>query len=320
MFTERGSVPGELLRELRTIAGLGLRAMAARTTFSTGYLSLIETGRKPVTPPVLKAYRDVIGDPTLGLDGVDVERLAATVTDPAGAGRSSLEDVSVILEHTRHLEDAAGAQLVAPMVRGIDALARALAGERVGAGRAATVASETARYRGWLEHALGNAHTANRALEDAAGLAEAAKDRDQLAHSLSFRAYTARHQGDTARAVELTDAAIAVEGAHPILGVYDSYQRAELLAVRGEHRQAGKALAKADQAARAAEDVPLPSFGYWYTPGFWAVQRGIVLALMDRGADAVREAEAGIAALPAAHRGTGWLAAMLTQVHPGLQA
>lgn len=68
------------------------------------------------------------------------------------------------------------------------------------------------------------------------------------------------------------------------------------------------------------EDVPLPSFGYWYTPGFWAVQRGIVLALMGRRADAIREAELGVAVMPAAHRGAGWLSSMLTQVHPDLRA
>lgn len=118
MFTDGGSVSGGLLRELRTIAGISLRTMAARTCFTPGYLSLVETGGKPVTLAVLDAYRKVLGDPTLGLAGVDAERLAATVTDPTTAGQSSLEDVAVILERTRHLEDTAGAALVAPVVRG----------------------------------------------------------------------------------------------------------------------------------------------------------------------------------------------------------
>jgi hypothetical protein len=273
-----------------------------------------------VTPAVLDAYRKVLGDPTLGLANVDPERLQATVTDPSSAGRSSLEDIAVILDRTRHLEDIAGAALVTPVIRGIDGLARALVNERVGGGAAAAMASEVARYRGWLEHAVGAPHTANRALEDAARLAEAAGDRDQLAHSYSFRAYTARHQGDTARAVALTDAAIGVEGAHPILGVYDRYQRAEILAVRGESRRSGKALMLADRAAEAVDGIELPSYGYWYTAGFWGVQRGIVLALLGRKADAVREAAEGVAAMPAAHRSTGWLASMLEQIAPQMSA
>ncbi|WP_446226573.1 hypothetical protein ACTWPB_11965 [Nocardia sp. IBHARD005] len=112
----------------------------------------------------------------------------------------------------------------------------------------------------------------------------------------------------------LTDAAINVDGAHPILGVYDRYQRAELLAVRKESRQAGKALALADKAAEAADGIALPSFGYWYTAGFWGVQRGIVLALLGRKADAITEATQGIAAMPAEHRTAGWLASMLGHV------
>src|SRR5690606_35603846 len=121
---------------------------------------------------------------------------------------------------------------------------------------------------------------------------------------------------DTARAVALTDAAIGVDGAHPILGVYDRYQRAELLVVQKESRQAGKALALADKAAEAADGVELPAFGYWYTAGFWGVQRGIVLAFLGRKADAVREATQGVAAMPAAHQSAGWLASMLVQIDP----
>ncbi|MGW5455020.1 XRE family transcriptional regulator [Nocardia sp. NPDC003979] len=316
MFTDGGAVTGSLLRELRTIAGIGLRTMAARTCFTTGYLSLVETGRKPVTSAVLAGYRAVLGDPTLGLANVDPERLQATVTDPSTAGSSSLEDVAVILERTRHLEDVAGAELVAPVIRGMDGIARALAAERVGGSAAACMASEVARYRGWLEHAIGSPHVSNRALEDAAELAEVAGDRSQLAHSFSFRAYTARHQGDTARAIALTDAAIGVDGTHPILGVYDRYQRAELLALRKESRQAGKALALADKAAEAADGIALPSFGYWYTAGFWGVQRGVVLALLGRKADAVAEATQGVGAMPSAHHSAGWLASMLAQIDP----
>ncbi|MFI1237512.1 helix-turn-helix domain-containing protein [Nocardia salmonicida] len=319
MFTDRGAVSGGLLRELRTVAGLGLRSMANRTAFTAGYLSLVENGHKPVSPAVLDAYRTVLGDPTLGLADVDLERLQATVTDPASAGRSSLDDITTILEATRHLEDVAGPELVTPIVRGIDAVARALAAEHVGGALAAGVASEVARYRGWLEHATGSPHTANRALEDAAVLARDAEDRSQLAHSYSFRAFTARRQGDLPRAVALADAAAAVDGTHPIVPVYDLFHRAQLLAMSGEHRAAGKALVIADRAAEATDGIELPSFGYWYTAGFWGVQRAIVLARMGRKAAAVDAAEQGLAAMPADHRSTGWATDMLDQVDPDMR-
>jgi transcriptional regulator with XRE-family HTH domain len=310
------AVTGALLRELRTVAGLGLRQMAGRTCFTPSYLSMVECGQKPVTEPVIDAYRKVLGDPTLGLADVDVDRLAATVADPSGAGRSSLADVSVILERTRHLEDTVGSTLVVPVIRGIDGVARALAVERVGKAEGAAVASEVARYRGWLEHATGRRLLADKVLADAAELADAAGDGSQLAHAYSFRAYTARHTGDLAKAVDLTDAAIGVRDAHPILPVYDRYQRAELLAAKGDRAAAVRGLHRADRAAEAAEGIDLPAYGYWYVPGFWGVQRGVVLSLLGRGSEAVREASAGVDAMPAEFRGAGWLASMLADVDP----
>jgi hypothetical protein len=122
--------------------------MAAKTAFTPGYLSMVERGHRPVTAAVISAYRTMLSDPTLGLSDVDVDRLAASTTHPDGAGTSSLVDVSVILERTRHLEDTVGATLVVPVIRGIDGVARALASERAGGAAAAAAAAEVTRYRG----------------------------------------------------------------------------------------------------------------------------------------------------------------------------
>ncbi|MBP2194011.1 transcriptional regulator with XRE-family HTH domain [Nocardia goodfellowii] len=317
MFAEPG-VTGELLRELRTLAEVGLRRMAERTSFTPGYLSQIETGQRPVTPAVLDAYRSVLADPVLGLSEVDMARLQAALEDPAGAGSGSLADLSVILDRTRHLEDTVGAALVVQMVRGMDGAARALARHRAGGAASASLASEVARYRGWLEHATNRPHLADRVLSDAAGLAEEAEDYSQLAHARSFRAYTARHTGHLERAVDLTEAAISVTKAHPILGVYDRYQRAELLALKGDNYRAGRALRRADIAAEATEGIELPAFGYWYTPGFWGLERALVLTAMGRPTEAAREAEMGLAALPADHRDTDWARSMLVKIDPQL--
>ncbi|MFQ6331794.1 hypothetical protein ACLMAL_37540 [Nocardia sp. CWNU-33] len=108
--------------------------------FTPGYLSMVERGRRPVTDAVISAYRTMLTDPTLGLSDVDVDRLAASTSHPDGAGTSSLIDVSVILERTRHLEDTVGATLVVPVIRGIDGVARALASKRAGGAAAAAIA------------------------------------------------------------------------------------------------------------------------------------------------------------------------------------
>ncbi|WP_028478279.1 helix-turn-helix domain-containing protein [Nocardia sp. CNY236] len=315
MFSN-AEISGGLLRDLRITAGIGLRTMATRIHFTAGYLSLVETGRRPVTAAVLDAYRGVLDDPGLGLPGEDPQRLQTTMYDPHGAGASSLDDITAILERARHLEDTTGPDTVAPMVRGLDKIARALAAERTGGNAAATVAAEVAIYRGWLEHDTGQSHMADRSFQDATDLAGTAGDRSHQAHALSFRAFTAQRRGDTSRALDLTAAAIGVDGAHPILAAYALHQRAEILAMRGESRKAGKALAAAATAADVTDGIDLPSFGYWYTAGFWAVHRGVVLTLLGRTTDAVAEAEQGAAAMPVEHRTAGWFATFLREVHP----
>lgn len=303
--------------------------MASRVHFTPGYLSMIETGQRPVTAEIIAAYGQVLGVdlhdedvnrrnllklPALAL--VDARRLQAAANDPAGAGRSALADLDLMVDRARHLEDEVGSRPVLPIIRGVDALTRKLAREQAGGRRAGVLASSVARYRGWLELDTGNPQQADASLDIAASLAEEFEDPTQLAHSRSFRAYSARRQGAIDLAVALTDAALAVRGVHPILTVYDRYQRAELLALAGETRKAEKALLAADTAAEKAADVELPDFGYWYTAGFWGLERGIVLTASGNRDAGIREASQGLAELPAGHADAGWARDMLQRIDP----
>lgn len=284
---------GPLLRELRIIGDIGLRRMAARTHFSAGYLSQIENGHRPVPAAVVDAYRRVLdADPVVG-------KLAAASADPASTG---VADVADILARTRRLEDRLGAGAVAPVVRGLDGIARTLD---------YSLASEVARYRGWLEHALGRRVLADTVLRDAAQLAQ---DGPQRAHALSFRSLTARHENDLGKALALADASLSEDGVHPALRTFDRYWRGEVLARQDERRAAARAIA-----TDPTESDELPDGGYWYTPGFLAVQRGLVLACMGRREDGVAEAIAGLAQMPAEHRGTDWINVMLAQIDPELR-
>ncbi|WP_231509214.1 helix-turn-helix transcriptional regulator [Nocardia sp. NRRL WC-3656] len=292
VFAE-SELTGHLLRELRVIAEIGLRQMAIRTHFSPAYLSQIENGKRPVPPGVAEAYRRVLGaDPVVG-------KFTTAAADPASAGVS---DVADILARTRRLEDRLGAGAVAPVVRGLDGIARTLD---------FALASEVARYRGWLEHAVGRRVVADKVLQDAATMAQ---DGQQRAHALSFRSLTARHDGDLNKALALADASLAEDGVHPAIRAFDRYWRAELLARLGERRTAAKELA-----SDPPESDELPAGGYWYTPGFLAVQRGLVLSCMGREDDGVDEAVRGLSEMPDAHRGTDWINTMLAQVAPGLR-
>jgi hypothetical protein len=48
---------------------------------------------------------------------------------------------------------------------------------------------------------------------------------------------------------------------HPILPVYDRYQRAELLAPQGDRTATARALRCADRAAAATDGIHLPAYG-----------------------------------------------------------
>ncbi len=288
------------------VAGIGLRQMSGKIHYSPAYISEIESGKRPVSPGVVDAYRRVLGNDS----ALDVDRLVATVADPSSAGSSALEDISVVLERTRRLEDRVGAALVTPAIRGFDSVARALA-----PAGGSSLAAEVATYRGWLEHVAGRYTTADKVLSDAARLAEDA-DGTLYAHALSFRAYNAWHQGDIGGALDVNEAAIQVPRAHPSLHAYDIYQRAELLAASRDHTRAYRALHRADRAAEALDGIEPPADGYWYVDGFWGVQRGVVLALLGRQAEAVREATAGVAALPSEFRRAEWLGIMLDRIDP----
>lgn len=62
---------GEALRAARNAASISLCVMAIRTHYSKPYLSMVETGKRPATTDVIKAYERVLG---IGQLGDDVNR------------------------------------------------------------------------------------------------------------------------------------------------------------------------------------------------------------------------------------------------------
>jgi transcriptional regulator with XRE-family HTH domain len=303
--------PGALLRAAREAAGISLRVMAERTYYGKTYLALIETGRRPVPGGVVTAYERVLG--------ADLGRLTAAVRRPASVDSAALSEVAVMLAAMRRIEDAAGAVTVLPAVRGIanmtDSFVREGSTDRAAA---TSLASEVTQYRGWLEHAIGADTTARRTLGVAVALAEESRDPDRLAHSLGFLGYVTVSAGGYSEVLALSDAALAVTDAHPLIRAYGRIRRAELLAAHGAKREAEHALVLADAAAEEADNNEPSASMYWWSPGFGAVQRGGVLSMLGHKAAAVEEASRGLASMPSEHRGTEWLASALRRVDPDM--
>src|ERR1700735_3158554 len=53
---------GEMLRSARESAGLSLSEVAARTHYTRGHLSNVETGKRAASPDVVLAYERVLGE------------------------------------------------------------------------------------------------------------------------------------------------------------------------------------------------------------------------------------------------------------------
>lgn len=294
--------PGSLLRAAREAAGMKLREMARRTHYSASYLSLIESGKRTLPASVVAAYESALGS--------DLERLTAVAKSAANVDAGALSDVAVMLSATRRIEDATGPVAVLPAVKGMAMMAETFAGQaRSAAGTtAASIASEIDQYRGWLEHATGAAAASRRSLGKAVDLAQQSGDPDRLAHGLSFTAYVCAETYRHTEAAALSDAVLAVSGVHPLIGAYELFQRARLHAVTRENREAQRVLALADRAAASAEDEEKPDAGYWYTPGFYGLQRSRVLRALGQAERAREEVRAAVNALPPEHRRAEWAA------------
>ncbi|MFI5716356.1 helix-turn-helix domain-containing protein [Nocardia sp. NPDC051750] len=294
--------PGSLLRAAREAAGMALREMARRTHYSASYLSLIESGKRAVPAAVVAAYESTLGS--------DLERLTAVARSAASVDTSTLSDVAVMLSATRRIEDATGPIAVLPAVKGMATMAETFADQarsRTGTA-AASMASEIDQYRGWLEHATGAGAASRRSLGKAVELARHSGAPDRLAHGLSFTAYVHAETGRHAEAAALSEAVLAVPRVHPLIRVYERFQRARLHAVTGEPREAQRVLVAADRAAEAAEDEEKPDAGYWYTPGFYGLQRSRVLRILGQAERAQEEVRAAVDALPPEHRRAEWAA------------
>lgn len=294
--------PGVMLRAAREAAGLGLREIARRTHYSAAYLSLIESGKRPVPAAVVAAYETALGS--------DLERLTSLTKSPASVDTTALSDVAVMLSAMRRIEDTTGPLAVLPAVQGMSTMAETFADQARtrAAKRAAAIASEIDQYRGWLEHATGADTASKRSLRKAVELAQESRDPDRLVHGLSFTAYVDLQRGDQTEAAALSDAALAVRAAHPLIRVFEHFQRARIHALNAEPRDAQHRLVIADRAAESAAGQDRPDAGYWYTPGFFGLQRARVLRTLGHTDRARHEVRTAVNALPPEHRHTEWAA------------
>lgn len=282
------------------------------------HLGKLERGAvsKPA-PHYRAALRAVLGasDAELGfaplLDADTADRVAAVQAEPQRVDTATITALASVLASLRRLEDETSAAAVLPSVQSHRQLVTRLAADADSTGRPAAVGlvSEIEQYLGWLAIPLGRWHESRAHLDRAAVHALEAADAERLSSALSFTAYGYLRRDDLAAADALSEAARRDPSVNIGLRTYETYQRAEVQARRGEHSSALALLAEADVMIDHLPDpADLPDAGYWYVPSFFTGQRAFVLRGLGDFTAARAAARECLAAMPAEWATSEWAA------------
>jgi transcriptional regulator with XRE-family HTH domain len=240
--TEVSGTFGQELRRRRVAAGLSLGQLAHRLHYSKGYLSKIETGRKPggvdmarMCDEALHADGELaalIGPPTAAVpDSTGVLRrefleVGALSLIAAGMPARALpvsESPAVVLAGFRSVFDllrgvgrVASPGLVLPVVSAQTRALTALAEGAAAKDKAALLrlAAHHAEYAGWMWQEAGSATESLSWTAAAVELATAGGDGDMAAYALVRRALVALYRRDAYATIELARLARA-DGATP---------------------------------------------------------------------------------------------------------
>ncbi|MGC5051405.1 helix-turn-helix domain-containing protein [Micromonospora sp. DT48] len=275
--------PAELAR-LRRERGVSLRQLAAAVNHGKSVIHQLETGRtRPAVDIAARLDDALAAGGALAAMVVDVpdggRRVAFLAVHPGRVDLTGVRALGEVLAGYRRLEDSIGSAAVLPPVRvQLDTIVSLLreVGHQV---RPAVVdmAAQWAQFAGWLGIANGDDRTARVWLGRSLQWSTEAGNADLTATVLSFQGHRAEGRGDLAEMIGLSRAAREDPRANPALRAYSAGQEARGLAMAGASpTEVRQMLTQAVDLATEAAETPLPAWGYWYTPAFYAVQQGIV--------------------------------------------
>ncbi|WP_460962711.1 hypothetical protein [Parasphingorhabdus pacifica] len=302
---ERGAVrwPGREYRAgFRAILGVGTDSALGFLPPNRARSALRDApGNGPSITPVPEGHVEPHED----------ERLSAVRGFPRRTDAAALDSLARVLAGIRKLEDETSAADVLPSVLAQRALVDRMVADARGRIRqqAVGLSSEIAQYLGWLYVPSRLWEVALRHFDRAVALALEADDPLRLATALSFQADVAMRTGDLRTAQALAEAAGRDTRVNIGLRTYLVFQRAEIVAKRGDRSEAARLLIEADRMVEALPPArELPRSGYWYTPGFFLGQRALVLRELGDVQAAKDSATASMAEMPDEWADSEWAA------------
>jgi transcriptional regulator with XRE-family HTH domain len=315
---------GSELRRLLIARGMSQREAARLAPCDPGYLSKVANGFKRPSTELAARLDEVLGaDGALAalaaplLDGLEMaagDRVAWAARHPRQAGTAVAGPLADVLAAQRRTEDALGSAAMIRPVSAQLAVVEDLAREAIGPGRldVIDVAQQWAQFAGWLYLNAGERRRSREWFSRALEWATEIDDRTMIATVLSFRGYAAWRDGEAGPAAGLAQAAQRDKRVALPQRAYAAGLEARACAMMGDgtaaERKIGQAMDLAGQLAdRPEENRP---WSYWYTPGFFTAQHGLVLAaLADQpryqalAADAL---QAGYDGLAGSEQGSDW--------------
>ncbi|BCJ65083.1 helix-turn-helix domain-containing protein [Polymorphospora rubra] len=301
---------GTELRRLRSRNGLSLRALAARTHYSHGYLWDLEQGRK--TPPhdtaaVLDQALNGSGALIAAASGIQPvpdwadDRLRTVVAGSHHPDPATVDHLAQALAVQRRLEDTVGAGHVLLPVLGQTATVAQIRAATVGPlhDKLLRLESAFAQFAGWLHQDLGRRSESEQWYARALAQSLEAGDSGMTASILSMQSNAAWGAGNVRRAVALAEAS-ARQATTPGVLALSEQQLARGLAAAGQRDDALRALDRAEAHSVAAMNNRdrEPAWIYFSDPARLRIQRALALRELGDYREAADLFEQSLAGLP----------------------
>ncbi|WP_378737135.1 helix-turn-helix domain-containing protein [Nocardia brasiliensis] len=264
---------GERLRAARVAAGKSLRRMAFHVHFAPSYLSLVETGKRPVTPEIVAAYELVLGAGSVTSDE-STNGEQATLEWIRRVTASDVSDGTLDRLETA-VDDLASAYPTTPPD---ELLVRV--GQHLGyAGRLMDGKKTLVEHRrlmvavGWLALLACTCHIDLGELSAAAARGHLARDvaneaehPEITAWCLETRAWQLLTAGDHAAAVELSRAAQAIAPQDSSVFIQATAQEGRALARLGDSKGTYSALRRVARLVSRMDEPDRPEHHFRYDP------------------------------------------------------